>query len=259
MKTLLIADLRRIFKGKGIYVLMTLGFIFPAISALIVQLSGLAANDVAELGDLAAEVFNPVALYAGSFNPTQNIGLILLIVVGVLISGEFTNNTIRNKIVAGHSKTSLFLSSLVTVLTYVFVVILVNSSFTYLFNSISFGFGLQPFSAYFKRGLVAYSSIFVIYTIMTLLTYQFKNLAGPLGLVLGIYFVLMMISTIVFSFNGGTGFKAKVLFYIFPFLYLSGIATPIKLEWLWATLTNVGYLALLTTLGILLANRTDYK
>lgn len=257
MKKLLIADLRRIFKGKGIYVLMTLGFIFPAISALIVQLSGLAANDVAELGDLAAEVFNPVALYAGSFNPTQNIGLILLIVVGVLISGEFTNNTIRNKIVAGHSKTSLFLSSLVTVLTYVFVVVLVNSSFTYLFNSISFG--LQPFSDYFKRGLVAYSSIFVIYTIMTLLTYQFKNLAGPLGLVLGIYFVLMMISTIVFSFNGGTGFKAKVLFYIFPFLYLSGIATPIKLEWLWATLTNVGYLALLTTLGILLANRTDYK
>lgn len=256
MKKLLIADLRRIFKGKGIYVLMTLGFIFPAISALIVQLSGL-ANDVAELGDLAAEVFNPVALYAGSFNPTQNIGLILLIVVAVLISGEFTNNTIRNKIVAGHSKTSLFLSSLVTVLTYVFVVVLVNSSFTYLFNSISFG--LQPFSDYFKRGLVAYSSIFVIYTIMTLLTYQFKNLAGPLGLVLGIYFVLMMISTIVFSFNGGTGFKAKVLFYIFPFLYLSGIATPIKLEWLWATLTNVGYLALLTTLGILLANRTDYK
>ncbi|HOA11166.1 MAG TPA: hypothetical protein PKO14_01940 [Bacilli bacterium] len=257
MKKLLIADLRRIFKGKGIYVLMTLGFIFQAISALIVQLSGLAANDVAELGDLAAEVFNPVALYAGSFNPTQNIGLILLIVVAVLISGEFTNNTIRNKIVAGHSKTSLFLSSLVTVLTYVFVVVLVNSSFTYLFNSISFG--LQPFSDYFKRGLVAYSSIFVIYTIMTLLTYQFKNLAGPLGLVLGIYFVLMMISTIVFSFNGGTGFKAKVLFYIFPFLYLSGIATPIKLEWLWATLTNVGYLALLTTLGILLANRTDYK
>jgi ABC-type transport system involved in multi-copper enzyme maturation permease subunit len=257
MKKLLIADLRRIFKGKGIYVLMILGFIFPAISALIVQLSGLAANDVAELGDLAAEVFNPVALYAGSFNPTQNIGLILLIVVAVLISGEFTNNTIRNKIVAGHSKTSLFLSSLVTVLTYVFVVVLVNSSFTYLFNSISFG--LQPFSDYFKRGLVAYSSIFVIYTIMTLLTYQFKNLAGPLGLVLGIYFVLMMISTIVFSFNGGTGFKAKVLFYIFPFLYLSGIATPIKLEWLWATLTNVGYLALLTTLGILLANRTDYK
>ncbi|OQC49932.1 MAG: ABC-2 family transporter protein [Tenericutes bacterium ADurb.Bin024] len=256
MKKLLIADLRRIFKGKGIYVLMILGFIFPAISALIVQLSGL-ANDVAELGDLAAEVFNPVALYAGSFNPTQNIGLILLIVVAVLISGEFTNNTIRNKIVAGHSKTSLFLSSLVTVLTYVFVVVLVNSSFTYLFNSISFG--LQPFSDYFKRGLVAYSSIFVIYTIMTLLTYQFKNLAGPLGLVLGIYFVLMMISTIVFSFNGGTGFKAKVLFYIFPFLYLSGIATPIKLEWLWATLTNVGYLALLTTLGILLANRTDYK
>ncbi|HOQ70891.1 MAG TPA: hypothetical protein PLU08_04030 [Bacilli bacterium] len=256
MKKLLIADLRRIFKGKGIYVLMILGFIFPAISALIVQLSGL-ANDVAELGDLAAEVFNPVALYAGSFNPTQNIGLILLIVVGVLISGEFTNNTIRNKIVAGHSKTSLFLSSLVTVLTYVFVVVLVNSSFTYLFNSISFG--LQPFSDYFKRGLVAYSSIFVIYTIMTLLTYQFKNLAGPLGLVLGIYFVLMMISTIIFSFNGGTGFKAKVLFYIFPFLYLSGIATPIKLEWLWATLTNVGYLALLTTLGILLANRTDYK
>jgi ABC-type transport system involved in multi-copper enzyme maturation permease subunit len=257
MKKLLIADLRRIFKGKGIYVLMILGFIFPAISALIVQLSGLAADDVAELGDLAAEVFNPVALYAGSFNPTQNIGLILLIVVGVLISGEFTNNTIRNKIVAGHSKTSLFLSSLVTVLTYVFVVVLVNSSFTYLFNSISFG--LQPFSDYFKRGLVAYSSIFVIYTIMTLLTYQFKNLAGPLGLVLGIYFVLMMISTIVFSFNEGTGFKAKVLFYIFPFLYLSGIATPIKLEWLWATLTNVGYLALLTTLGILLANRTDYK
>jgi len=256
MKKLLIADLRRIFKGKGIYVLMILGFIFPAISALIVQLSGL-ANDVAELGDLAVEVFNPVALYAGSFNPTQNIGLILLIVVAVLISGEFTNNTIRNKIVAGHSKTSLFLSSLVTVLTYVFVVVLVNSSFTYLFNSISFG--LQPFSDYFKRGLVAYSSVFVIYTIMTLLTYQFKNLAGPLGLVLGIYFVLMMISTIVFSFNGGTGFKAKVLFYIFPFLYLSGIATPIKLEWLWATLTNVGYLALLTTLGILLANRTDYK
>jgi len=256
MKKLLIADLRRIFKGKGIYVLMILGFIFPAISALIVQLSGL-ANDVAELGDLAVEVFNPVALYAGSFNPTQNIGLILLIVVAVLISGEFTNNTIRNKIVAGHSKTSLFLSSLVTVLTYVFVVVLVNSSFTYLFNSISFG--LQPFSDYFKRGLVAYSSIFVIYTIMTLLTYQFKNLAGPLGLVLGIYFVLMMISTIIFSFNGGTGFKAKVLFYIFPFLYLSGIATPIKLEWLWATLTNVGYLALLTTLGILLANRTDYK
>lgn len=256
MKKLLIADLRRIFKGKGIYVLMILGFIFPAISALIVQLSGPPA-DVAELGDLAAEVFNPVALYAGSFNPTQNIGLILLIVVAVLISGEFTNNTIRNKIVAGHSKTSLFLSSLVTVLTYVFVVVLVNSSFTYLFNSISFG--LQPFSDYFKRGLVAYSSIFVIYTIMTLLTYQFKNLAGPLGLVLGLYFVLMMISTFIYIINGGTGFKAKVLFYIFPFLYLSGIATPIKLEWLWATLTNVGYLALLTTLGILLANRTDYK
>jgi len=220
MKKLLIADLRRIFKGKGIYVLMTLGFIFPAISALIVQLSGLAA-DVAELGDLAAEVFNPVALYAGSFNPTQNIGLILLIVVAVLISGEFTNNTIRNKIVAGHSKTSLFLSSLVTVLTYVFVVVLVNSSFTYLFNSISFGFGLQPFSAYFKRGLVAYSSIFVIYTIMTLLTYQFKNLAGPLGLVLGIYFVLMMISTIVFSFNGGLVLKPKFYFIYSPFyIYL---------------------------------------
>ncbi len=258
MKKLLTADFRRIFKGKGIYVLMILGFIFPAISALVIRLTGL-ANDVEELGDLAAEVFNPVGMYAASFSPTQNLGLILLIVVGVLLSGEFTNNTMRNKIVVGHSKTAIFLSSLITVLTYIFVVVLVNSSFTYLFNSISFGFGLQPFCAYFKRGLVAYSGIFVLYSLSIVATYLFKNLAGPLGIVLGIYFVLMMISTFVFAANGGEGVKAKLLFYLFPFLYLAGIAAPLQLEWLWATLTNIGYLAVFTAAGIIIANRTDYK
>ncbi|OQA78472.1 MAG: ABC-2 family transporter protein [Tenericutes bacterium ADurb.Bin239] len=258
MKNLLVADFRRIFKGKGIYILMGLAFVFPALTALVMYLSGLVA-DLTEVGDLLIDFYNPLTFYSSSFNPTSNIGLVLLIVVTVVLSGEFTNNTIRNKIVAGHSKLNMFLSSLILVLTYVFVIMFIHSSSTYLFNSIIFGFGKSPFVEFLKRGLVAYSGVFVLYTALTLLTYHFKNLIGPLGIILGVYFVLMMVSTYMFVANEGEGLKAKFLFYLFPFLYLGGTAAPKNVEWLWATLTNISYLVVLPAFGLVLAKRTDYK
>ena len=72
-----------------------------------------------------ANIFSGETALANSLTPTGNFGLTVPINLVVFTVGEFTYGTIRNKIIAGHKKSSIYLALVVT--GFVFTLILMVS------------------------------------------------------------------------------------------------------------------------------------
>src|SRR5690554_5782422 len=103
MLNILKAELNKFLKSKIFIALIILLFAFPLLTASMYQvvkntlLGGIIGSNE---GDLARETF------LASFSPMNNFGLLLLILLLIVIVGDFTNNTIRNKVIAGYKRRS---------------------------------------------------------------------------------------------------------------------------------------------------------
>lgn len=266
MRNILKAEFKKLRSSVFMYVLLALTFILPLInSGFLALISNLVEGE--DVGGLL-DVLNAPYTYAVSFNPTNNVGLLLIITIVVLGSNDFSQNTIRNKIIAGYSKDKIFLSSLVFNLIIAVATMLIYSSSTYLFHGLFNGFVAGEFWQIFKYGVIAYSSIVVIYTIATILTYHFKNIVAPLlitiGILLGVFAVYSILTSVPknivdFSF---VRHVVPLVNLLSPSFNLNPTSVSIALEtklWWGDLLVNVGHTAWLILLGISVARKTDYK
>lgn len=271
MKTLLTADLRKIFKkGKAIYILLAIAAILPIIStlfiALVLHISRMAETDTSDLTFL----FNVTSLYISSFSLLNNLGLGLLITLTIVASGDFSQGTIRNKLIAGHKREHVFFSALLTNLLFVFIIIFVHSSLFYLFASILVGFSAEVFLNVLKFGFIGFSASIAIYTLLTVIMFRFKNAWAPILVIMGTLIglsVINMVVNIVLSMNEIT---FNPLPYIFPILIASDASyffddasyffDPAKFNDFWIfTLVNLAYIGLFSYLGYALVKKTDFN
>ena len=75
----------------------------------------------------------------------------------------------ETKIIAGYPKPIIFLSSLIYNLVIMTLIMLTHTSATYLFNGVFNGFVASEFLDVFKYGVIGFSSLFVVYTLVTVL------------------------------------------------------------------------------------------
>lgn len=264
MKYLLTADLKRIFKGKAIYFLLGAAIILPIFTTLFVAfLMFITKQTGAEVTEVFATLFSPVFIYISSFSLLNNIGLALLITLIIVAAGDFSQATIRNKVVAGHKREHVFFSALITNLIFVFTILFAYSSFSYLFASLLAGFKLDVFLIVLKFGLIGYTSYLVIYTLATVVMFKLKNAWAPILIVIGVMIGVSIINIVVGLILDMNEITFNVIPYIFPMTHVNATGEGVfqdKFDHFWIfSLVNLAYFGLLCLAGYNLSRKTDFN
>ena len=153
-------------------------------------------------------------LFVGSFSPTQNFGIAIPINLISFIVLEFNHGTVRNKIISGHSKLSVFLSiaisSAILSLGWIIMYVGISTGLGSLISLIGKGGGFDPSGLAGLTGNVTPNYLIKL-AIIALLCYVtiacmaaffatlFRNI-GPtiavvLLLILGAYFSAMLVGS----------------------------------------------------------------
>lgn len=255
MKALLKADFLKLRKSPLIYVLFALALTLPAISTAFIygMASYFADGDLGLLLGVASE------RYAYSFNLLSNIGLLTIIFTTLIVAQDFTQFTIRNKIIAGYSRTKIYVNILIVNLTIAFGAMILNSGGTYAVALIFEGFTVSEFLNVLKFAAIGFSGLFVLISFHTLLLFHFKKVAGALLVTLGLIFAILFLQVIFDFISIYTTRELPVMFYAVPLIRLVMYACETFKDWYWALFANIVHLGYLIPLSILLANKTDFN
>ena len=156
------------------------------------------------------------SMLVNSFSPAQNFGISIPINVVSFVILEFTQGTIRNKIIAGHSKFKIYASLYLSGLVLAFALLLMYVGVCTAFGAIIGGFDLNT-STMVGTGIGAkMSAEFIIkYVILALLAYTsivsfavfvaalFRSMGPCIPLVMlgifGLYFLAVIFSTVLMT------------------------------------------------------------
>lgn len=104
----------------------------------------------------------------------------MIIFISLIVAQDFSQFTVRNKIIAGYSRTKIYFNVLIVNLVLALGTTFINSSSTYLTALLFQGFQNPEFWEVFKFGLIGYSSVMMLFAFNTLLVVNFKKATGPL-------------------------------------------------------------------------------
>lgn len=120
MSNIIKASLFKLFKDKTFTITLIVGICLAIfINLLYFAIFKTASNNG------GTNIFSGETALANSLTPTSNFGLTVPINLVIFTIGEFTYGTIRNKIIAGHKKSSIYLALVIT--GFVFTLILMTS------------------------------------------------------------------------------------------------------------------------------------
>ncbi len=142
MGKLLKADFYRIIKSKLFLIVCIITAVFPVITTLLY----LFVTEIMKVVETGTQAFNIGSfaardLLSDSFLMSSNMGLILPIFITIFIGMDVSNGTLRNKIIAGRSRTSIYISHLISSCTISGVLMLANVLIFFGFSSLIFSYG----------------------------------------------------------------------------------------------------------------------
>lgn len=255
MKALLKTDFRRLSKNKLVYVLLILALVLPAISTgmLYYLMLFLGEGDLGFLPSLASEH------YMQSFSLLNNIGLMTMIFVTLIIAKDFSEFTIRNKIIAGYSRVQIYFSVLIINLALAFAAIFLNSTTTYIIALFFEGFDKDSFINVLKFAVIGYTSIIVLFTFNTLLIFKYKKASGAMLLTIGVLFIILIFSGVVDVFGTLNNRNPQFVYYTFPIIRLLSLTGKDVPQWYFALLANAVHLGYMIPLSVMYVKKTDFK
>lgn len=283
MLKLLGTDLKRIIKDKLFIVICIIGGLFallnPLINLVLVAIVKIPDPSYFELLGLAMS--GKVAFFT-FFNPSNNFGLILPIFISIIIFKDFSNGTIRNKIICGHSRTNIFVSIFLSTFISLFSILLVNALISFGLTMLFSPYQIGEYTGYeflyfieslvyitiayiFIASIIAFISVFVKNVGLSIIFY----LAIAMGAIfMGSIFTTAEIFIDSYDFIGKEIVSPIVKFLnsINVFMYVQGspltdsigsgtryeLAT--RLYYIFTPLVGTGLLGLL---GILVINKRD--
>lgn len=217
------------------------------------------------------------SFYTSSLSPTQNFGLTVPINLIIFTIGEFSCGTIRNKIIAGNKKTSIYLSLIIT--GAIFTISLMT---IYFLLSVGLSTAIGGFSGLRELGEGERAMLYQ-YPIMGLCTYLFivtlcvlvstsiRNIGGAMPIVIILIMFLYFISFIPSLINSLGGNEKLNNFMIaqqwlnplhgFGSIGIAGIIVdPLETDQFIASIVTPLYWAAINIgLGILIFNKKDVK
>ncbi|MBR5900273.1 MAG: hypothetical protein IKZ38_02635 [Clostridia bacterium] len=277
MIDLLRADLKRAFKDKLVIVLCVIGGIFavsgPLLYKAIFWLLGSDQSLMQELEMLGLSI-NAKTLFFNAFAPNDNFGLILPIFVAIIMCRDFNHGTIRNKIICGKSRVSIYFSMLITCAVLICTFIFAHAILTLLASLIFFDFQSTKFTA--SDLGYTFASIgmeLLVYLLISAVLVLFIVLIRRTGLAIVLYFVFVFSLTIVGAITSVVSMfieadaGAKVVYAVIEFLDIAnafnggiGVGTTYKLkEVLFFVLPNVALIAGVILLALFSFKKKDLK
>ncbi len=226
------------------------------------------------LGDNVGAVCNGQNMFISSLSPTQNFGLTVPINLIVFTIGEFNCGTIRNKIIAGHKKSSIYFSLL-----------LIGLIFTISLMTIYFGLSVGVASiigGFDKNGSTTLGqfvpSLLYQYPLMALATYVFivtftifmatltRNIGGSMPLVIVPIVFLLFLAIIPTLENIGKQEEEFVIGIqgwlnpIFSFGVISTMCRGMNQTWFLASIVcPLGWAIVFAILGTITFIKRDIK
>ena len=273
MLNLIRADLKRVVKDKLFLICSIIALAFAIINPLLYEvlfsMAGANEQQLAMLGVLPTAK----SLFFQSFLPGNNFGLIMPILLGIVLCKDFSYGTIRNKLIAGHSRAKVFLSMLITCIITMCGIMLVQGIVTLGISLIFYEYSTVAFSlAEFGYVLISLLFEILIYiTISAILCFLcvFMKNSGVCAVVyIAIAFLLSIIGGVFLITTSLVSPEKKALIDLLDFLAKSnifsttivGAGTSYSLkEVLYILIPNIVSSALLITFGILVFNKKDLK
>ena len=147
MVNLLAENYRRLFKGKRFYIVLAVvvgvAFLFSLLYFFLNKV--VSQVDMSNMEGVEVQV-GDMKMYADNllFAMKTDMPLLIGITAGMLIVQDFRNNTIRNKIIIGHSRTNIYLSNLIVSETVMLIYELAYFVAVLIFGGIILGFKEFP-------------------------------------------------------------------------------------------------------------------
>lgn len=198
MLNLYITDLKKIIKDK----LFLVTCILAAILAIGNPLTYKLLFDALGVGELLGDLMSAKSLFFSSFSPGNNIGVIMPILIAIIVCKDFSQGTVRNKIISGKSRTTIFISHFLSAATIMCAIMLIQGVLTLGVSLLFFGYQSEPFTAY-DFGYLLISLVFemIVYcaiaAIITYIATISKNMGVCIILYLAISFGASIIGTIL--------------------------------------------------------------
>ena len=138
MVDLLKADLKRALKDKLLIVLLIISGVFAVTTPLLYK-GMYMLLDIEGMVELEAFglAMSAKSMFFSSFSLGNNFGLILPILVAIILCKDFGQGTLRNKVICGKSRTSIYFSLLLTCGIIMWGMILAHALITLLVSSVA--------------------------------------------------------------------------------------------------------------------------
>ena len=248
------AEYKKFFKSKVFLIIVVLTIAFPIFMSSLYKI--LEEIMIGEEMPIFSGLFSSFGSFLTGFNPVDNFGIIVLIILILWLSNDFTQNTIKNKIIAGYSKTKIYLSSVIFTLSIVVTVVTAYAFLIYGFVGMSIGFDNNTFGDLLLNWLTSITGVMVVYTLVVTIIYTFKSFGASLGVVVGALFVLMLAYTVL---SMGINEKThQILLYIIPFLQVLMPKEISGFDGFIMIIVNIIYLIGIIFIGLRVSENTDY-
>jgi len=275
MSGLLKADFFRVMKSKLTLVLLILVAAFPVLITLmyLVMAWMMGEGSIAEM----MGYFSANTMISGAYSLTNNIGLVIPAFAGILICSDFSNGTLRNKVVTGSRRWEIYLSHLIVSVVFSVVMITLYTLITAGLSLLFFKFsaeGIDMAEEVLYWSVTGTMGFVYMATVATFFAMVTRSTAPTIIFTLVLAILLLAVSTAV-SLMDYTNFRHLV--YMIPtFTYgsftlnsvsLTDITSMIggvveenrQLLFIEGVLSYVFFGALHTALGIILFSRKDIK
>ncbi len=217
MSRLLRANLYRLFKDKMIYIIVAIVFGFALLSAALMEfVASVAGSDAAELGIAIGS--NARSLFLNGLSISNNVGIAFPIFIAIYLCKDYQYGTIRNQIISGHTKTSIYVASLITALILGVGMFLLNAVANFLVGLLFGGYG-APFEASEVGFLLSTLGLSVLITMLiTTFTHfvslSIKNLALTIVITIVTLMLLSMVSVVSVFESFLPGWLVEILTYV---------------------------------------------
>lgn len=276
MINLLKADFKRVLKDKLLLVVCILAVVFALITPLLYRL--LLGDTLADpaLEAMGLSIVSAKSQFFGAFSLGNNLGLVIPIFLGIILCKDFSHGTVRNKIISGKSRTSVFFSMYIVCAVTMWVVALIHAFLTLGISLIFFDYQATEFTSadliYFFESLTFEFLVYLcVAAIVSFLCVAMKNVGLVIVVYVAIMFGLTMIAAVfqvIIAFLGmRDGDNTLIMFLeflqrinIFNSATVIGMGTSYELkDILYLTLSPVIGIAGFLGFGTLIFGKKDLK
>ena len=244
MANLLAEGFRRLFKGKRFYIVLAVIIAIPTIAAVFLRI---VEKRALNLG--GALVFSLIG----------TMSMFISITAGLFIINDFKNNTIRNKIIIGHSRANIYLANLIISLTVAFIYQMVFWLALIVFGKTIMRFDAFPSKEIFQNMLLTLAIIFAFTSCFVFICTTLKNTGGfALSLMLDTVVSMLVLLVMIIPKKE----ISKILSIAVPSMQktsLSNNPTVVPDNIWWMILIDIGICVVVTIAGIEIFKKSDLK